>query len=134
MIPPFAEPDMSDLPTFLATAATVADPETPGSADPETGKACRIAAVDPASLVFAWRASDIIGARVHDDAGVEIGIVKDLLVGTGDTGPVALLATRADPATQSRNVVVSAADLEMVGDRLTLPAGSIAALLALPVF
>jgi sporulation protein YlmC with PRC-barrel domain len=125
---------MKHVTIFLAATALVAGFGLAAPAFPETVKKIVLTVVDPALLTTAWRASDIIGAKVYDDFGAEIGKVEDLLVAKNGTVPFAIVSTIAGNEEASRKVVVAASDFELVGKLLTMHGGSPETLMALPIF
>jgi sporulation protein YlmC with PRC-barrel domain len=131
---PHKDIDMKNLSTLLATASIITTLGMVAPAFSETVKKVMLTEVDPATLTTAWRASDIIGAKVYDDFGAEIGKVEDLLVGVNGTVPFAIVSTIAGNDEESRKVVVAASDFELVGNLLTMHGGSPEALMALPIF
>lgn len=94
------------------------------------------AATDADSTASApdWRATQIIGADVYDEAGVEIGNVEDLILTRGDAVPYAVLSVGGVMGVGADRVLVATAALEMVSDQLTLPGASEDSLRALPAF
>jgi sporulation protein YlmC with PRC-barrel domain len=90
--------------------------------------------VDPSTLITAWRASDIIGTMIYDDNGTQIGTVKDMLVAANGSVPFVIITNIPGDDEDSRNVVVSASDFELVGKRLTMHGGSAAVLMGAPIF
>ncbi len=100
----------------------------------QTVKKIMLTEVDQAALVTAWRASDIMGAMIYDDNGVQIGTVKDMLVAANGSIPYVIVTNIPGRDTTARNVVVSASDFEMVGKKLTMHGGSAAVLLGAPIF
>lgn len=125
---------MKHLTAFLIATSLAASVGLVAPALSETVKKVMLTEVDPAMLPTAWRASDIIGEPIFDDQGFEIGKVKDMLVAVNGTVPFVIASTVAAADEESRNVVVSASDFELVGQKLTMHGGSAATLLALPIF
>jgi sporulation protein YlmC with PRC-barrel domain len=125
---------MKHLTALLTATSIVASLGLVAPVFAETVKKVMLTEVDPTTLVTAWRASDIIGEPVFDDQGFEIGKVKDMLVAMNGTVPFVIVTTAEADDEESRTVVVSASDFELVGQKLTMHGGSVAALLALPIF
>ncbi|MFN5998542.1 MAG: PRC-barrel domain-containing protein [Paracoccaceae bacterium] len=66
--------------------------------------------VGPIVLTTAWRATDIFGALVYDDSGVEIGKVKDMLVTADGSIPFVIVTNIVGSDEAARSVVVAASD------------------------
>jgi sporulation protein YlmC with PRC-barrel domain len=125
---------MKSLSLLLATATLGA---TLGFAAPvlaQTTKKVMLTEVDPSVLTTAWRATDILGALIYDDNGVEIGKVKDMLVAANGSVPFVIVTNIPTSDQESRDVVVSASDFELVGKKLTMHGGSPAVLLGAPIY
>ena len=125
---------MKRLSLFIATTALVAGLGLTTPLLAQTTTKVMLTAVDPAVLTTAWRATDIIGAKVYDDNGLEIGQVQDLLVAANGAVPFVIVKNIPGSKEAARDVVVAASDFEMVGKKLTMHGGSAAALLGLPIF
>lgn len=76
--------------------------------------------VDPMVLAKGWRASDILGATVYNDAGEEIGKVDDMIITTKGTVPYAVVSVGGFLGIDAHHVVVAASSIELVGKKLTL--------------
>jgi sporulation protein YlmC with PRC-barrel domain len=113
----------------LATTMAIAPP-----LQAQTVKKIMLTEVDPTVLPTAWRATNILGTMVFDDNGVEIGKVKDMLVAANGSVPFVIITNIPGHDDPARSVVVSASDLELVGNKLTMHGGSAAELLSLPIF
>jgi sporulation protein YlmC with PRC-barrel domain len=100
----------------------------------ETAKKVLLTTVDTTVLTTAWRATDIIGALVYDDNGMEIGTVKDMLVAAGGSIPFVIITGIPGDVDAARSVVVSASDFEMIGAKLTMHGGSPAVLISATTF
>ncbi len=100
----------------------------------QTANKVMLTQVDPATLTTAWRATTIIGAGVHDDLGNTIGTLQDLLVATGATVPYAIIKTDPTNKGDTRSVVVSTANFELVGNKLTMHNVTAQDLMNLPNF
>jgi sporulation protein YlmC with PRC-barrel domain len=133
-LPPLVpkETIMKHLTTLIAATSLAIGLAAPAFS--ETVKKVMLTEVDPTMLATAWRASDIIGAKVYDDFGAEIGKVDDMLVAANGTVPFVIVSTIAGNEDPSRNVVVSASDFALVGKLLTMHGGSTESLMALPIF
>ena len=125
---------MKTLSRIIASTAFAATLALGAPVMAQTVKKVMLTQVDPAVLVTAWRATDIIGTMVSDDSGAEIGKVKDLLVVAGGAIPFVIITNIPGSDEMSRNVVVSASDFELVGKRLTMHGGSAAVLMGAPIF
>ncbi len=125
---------MKRLSLFIAATALVAGLGLTTPLVAQTTTKVMLTAVDPAVLTTAWRATDIIGAKVYDDNGLEIGQVEDLLVAANGSVPFVIVTNIPGSKEAARDVVVAASDFELVGKKLTMHGGSAAALLGLPIF
>jgi len=90
--------------------------------------------VDPTVLTTGWRGSDIIGAKVYDDAGTEIGKLDDLIITTSGTVPYAVVSVGGFLGMDAHHVVVAGSALELVANKLTLHGATKESLKALPDF
>jgi hypothetical protein len=90
--------------------------------------------VDPVVLATGWRGTDIIGAKVYDDAGVDIGKLEDMIITTGGTVPYAVVSVGGFLGMDAHHVVVAASSLELVDKKLTLHGATKESLKALPNF
>ena len=88
--------------------------------------------VDPVVLATGWRATDIIGAVVYDDAGADIGKLEDMIITTSDTVPYAVVSVGGFLGMNAHQVVVPASALEMIEKKLTLHGATKESLKALP--
>jgi sporulation protein YlmC with PRC-barrel domain len=85
-------------------------------------------------LATGGRASDIIGAKVNDDAGVDIGKLEDMIITTSGTVPEAVVSVGEFLGMDAHHVVVAAAALELIDKKLTLHGATKETLKALPNF
>lgn len=126
---------MKTVSTLLSTAAIIT---SLGIAAPAVSEAVKqtivLMEVDPTILATGWRASDIIGATVHDDAGEEIGEIEDMIITSGGTVPYAVVSVGGFLGMDAHHVVVAASSLEMVNKKLTLHGASKESLKLLPNF
>ena len=90
--------------------------------------------VDPTVLATGWRASDIMGAKVYNDAGEDIGKLEDMIITTAGTVPYAVVSVGGFLGMDAHHVVVAASALELVGKKLTLHGATKESLKALPNF
>lgn len=90
--------------------------------------------MDPVVLATVWRASVILGAKVHNDAGDEIGTLEDLIITSTDTVPYAIVSVGEFLGMNAHHVAVPASTLGLVGEKLTLHGATEASLKALPNF
>jgi sporulation protein YlmC with PRC-barrel domain len=125
---------MKPLSTLITSIAFAASLVLAGPLTAETVTKVMLTEVDPAVLTTAWRATDIIGAQVYDDNGMEIGKVKDMLVTANGSIPFVIVTNIVGSDDTARNVVVAASDFELVEKKLTMHGGSAAELLGLPIF
>ena len=90
--------------------------------------------VDPIILATGWRATDIIGAKVYDDKGVEIGKVEDMIVTVKGTVPYAVVSVGGFLGMDAHHVVVAASAMELMNKKLILHGATKESLKALPNF
>lgn len=126
---------MKTLTTLLATASMFAGLALVTPAFSEVAKQTIVLTeVDPVVLASGWRASDIIGASVYDDAGTDIGKLEDMIITTSGTVPYAVVSVGGFLGMDAHHVVVAASALELVGKKLTLHGATKESLKALPNF
>lgn len=85
-------------------------------------------------LATGGRASDIIGAKVNDDARVDIGKLENMIITTSGTVPGAVVSVGEFLGMDAHHVVVAAAALELIDKKLTLHGATKETLKALPNF
>jgi sporulation protein YlmC with PRC-barrel domain len=90
--------------------------------------------IDPLVLATGWRATDVIGARVFNDAGEDIGKIQDMIITDAGTVPYAVVSVGGFLGMDAHHVVVAATALELLGDKLTLHGATKESLKALPNF
>lgn len=90
--------------------------------------------VDPVVLATGWRATDIIGAKVYNDAGEDIGKLEDMIITKSGTVPYAVVSVGGFLGMDAHHVVVAASALELMDKKLTLHGATAATLKALPNF
>lgn len=90
--------------------------------------------IDPTVLATGWRATDIIGAKVYNDAGDEIGKLEDMIITTSGTVPYAVVSVGGFLGMDAHHVVVAASALELMSKKLTLHGATKESLKALPNF
>jgi sporulation protein YlmC with PRC-barrel domain len=90
--------------------------------------------VDPTVLATGWRASDIMGAKVYDDMGNDIGKLEDMIITASGTVPYAVVSVGGFLGIDAHHVVVAVSALELVGEKLTLHGATKETLKALPNF
>ncbi len=90
--------------------------------------------VDPIVLATGWRATAIIGAKVYNDAGDEIGKLEDMIITSTDTIPYAVVSVGGFLGMDAHHVVVAASALELIDKKLTLHGATKESLKALPNF
>lgn len=126
---------MKTLNIFLATATAVV---TIGLCAPAFSEATKqaivLTEVDPVILATGWRGTDIIGATIYDDAGVEIGKLEDLIITDSGTVPYAVVSVGGFLGLDAHHVVVAASAMELVAKKLTLHGATKETLKALPNF
>jgi sporulation protein YlmC with PRC-barrel domain len=90
--------------------------------------------VDPTVLATGWRASDIMGAKVYDDMGNDIGKLEEMIITDSGTVPYAVVSVGGFLGIDAHHVVVAVSALELVGDKLTLHGATKESLKSLPNF
>ena len=90
--------------------------------------------VDQIVLATGWRATDIIGAKVYNDAGEDIGKLEDMIITTKGTVPYAVVSVGGFLGMDAHHVVVAVSSLELVDEKLTLHGATKESLKALPNF
>ncbi len=90
--------------------------------------------VDPIVLATGWRATAIIGAKVYNDAGDEIGKLEDMIITSTDTIHYAVVSVGGFLGMDAHHVVVAASALELIDKKLTLHGATKESLKALPNF
>ena len=126
---------MKTFTTLLSAAAVLASLGLVAPAISETTKqSIVLTEVDPVVLATGWRASDIIGAKVYDDAGVDIGKLEDMIITTSGTVPYAVVSVGGFLGMDAHHVVVAASALELIDKKLTLHGATKESLKALPNF
>lgn len=125
---------MKTLYGLCAATSIVAGILLSGPASAATKQTIVLTEVSPTVLATGWRATNIIGAKVNNDAGESIGKVEDLIVTDNGTVPYAVLSVGGFLGMDAHHVVVSASSLELMGKKLTLHGGTKESLKALPNF
>jgi sporulation protein YlmC with PRC-barrel domain len=126
---------MKPLSTFLATASLIAGLGLVTPAFSEvTKQTIVLTEVDPVVLATGWRATDIVGATVYDDAGADIGKLEDMIITSSDTVPYAVVSVGGFLGMNAHQVVVPASALELIDKKLTLHGATQESLKALPNF
>ena len=126
---------MKTFTTLLSTAAVLVGLCLVAPAISETmEQSIVLSEVDPVVLATGWRASDIIGARVFDDAGVDIGKLEDIIITTSGTVPYAVVSVGGFLGIDAHDVVVAASALELIDKMLTVHGATKESLQALPNF
>jgi hypothetical protein len=126
---------MKTLSKLLAAAALSASFGLAAPAISETTKqTITLTEVDPLILATGWRASDIIGAKVFDDAGTEIGKLEEMIITSKGTVPFAVVSVGGFLGIDAHHVVVPASALELLDGKLTLHGATKESLKALPNF
>ncbi len=124
---------MKTLTSLLATTALIA---ALGLAAPAFSEAVKqtivLTEVDPVVLATGWRVSDIMGAKVYDDAGEDIGKIDDMIITASGTVPYAVVSVGGFLGMDAHHVVVAASALELMGEKLTLHGATTESLKALP--
>lgn len=93
-----------------------------------------IAKVDVQTLAAGYRASEVIGSSVVNDANESIGEVNDLLVSPDGKAPFAVLSIGGFLGMGSHLVVVPYDSLKLVDNKVMLPGGTKDQLRTLPEF
>lgn len=88
--------------------------------------------VDETVLATGWRASDIMGAKVYNDAGDHVGKIEEMIITDSGTVPYVVVSVGGFLGMGTHQVVVAASGLELVDDKLVLHGASKESLKALP--
>lgn len=126
---------MQPLATLLASASLIA---SLGLVIPALAEATKqttvLSEIDPVVLATGWRTSDIIGAKVYNDAGEDIGKLEDLIITTSGTVPYAVASVGGFLGMDADHVVVAASALELMGEKLRLHGATLDSDKVLPNF
>ena len=126
---------MKNVTTFLTAASLIVGL---GLAAPVLADSAKqtitLTEVDPVVLASGWRATAIIGAKVYNDAGDEIGKLEDMIITSTDTIPYAVVSVGGFLGMDAHHVVVAASALELIDKKLTLHGATKESLKALPNF
>jgi sporulation protein YlmC with PRC-barrel domain len=126
---------MKTFTTLLTTAALIAGLGLVGPVLADAAKQTIVLTeVDPVVLATGWRATAIIGAKVYNDAGEDIGKLEDMIITDKGTVPYAVVSVGGFLGMDAHHVVVTASALELVDSKLTLHGASKESLKALPNF
>jgi len=90
--------------------------------------------VDVVKIGNGYRASKIIGAKVHNDAKDEIGTIDDLIVSRDDRVPYATISVGGFLGVGDKLVVIKFDDLKVGDDGTMVMTGTKESLKALPKF
>ncbi len=120
---------------MLASAAVIgAVLMSTGALAQGTAQTVELVKVDVQSLAAGYRASNIIGTSVLNDAGETIGKIDDLLVSSDGKRPFAVLSIGGFLGMGTHLVVVSYDTLKFADNKVTLPGGTKEGLKMLPEF
>ncbi len=120
---------------MLASAAVIgAALMSSGALAQGTAQTVELVKVDVQSLAAGYRASNVIGSSVLNDAGETIGKIDDLLVSSDGKQPFAVLSIGGFLGMGSHLVVVSYDALKFAENKVTLPGGTKEGLKMLPEF
>jgi sporulation protein YlmC with PRC-barrel domain len=126
---------MKNFATLLTTATLIMGL---GSVAPVFAEAAKqtivLMEVDTTVLATGWRATAIIGAKVYNDAGEDIGKLEDMIITSKGTVPYAVVSVGGFLGMDAHHVVVAASSLELVDKKLTLHGATKESLKALPNF
>lgn len=126
---------MKTLTSLLSTAAVLATLGLVSPALSETTKQTIVLTeVDPVVLATGWRATDILGADIYNDAGEKIGKLEDMIITSSETVPYAVVSVGGFLGMDAHHVVVAASALELIDTKLTLHGATKESLKALPNF
>jgi len=112
--------------TLLCGIPSVAADLTPQPVVPLT--------VETSNLQNAFRASEIIGAEVVNDADEKVGRIDDLLINRSDFVPYAILSVGGFLGLGDKHVAVPYKAMHIVDNKLVLPGATKDALKDLPEF
>jgi hypothetical protein len=93
-----------------------------------------ITKVDVQTVVAGYRASNVIGNKVVNDANETIGKIDDLLVTRDGKEPYAVLSVGGFLGMGARMVVIRYDSLKFADDKIVLPGGTKDGLKMLPAF
>lgn len=122
------------LKTFSTRLLTAVILASLGLVAPAISETMKQTEVDPVVPATGWRASDIIGAKVYDDAGVDIGKLDDMIITTSGMVPYAVGSVGGFLGMDAHHVVAAASALELIQKKLTLHGATKESLKALPNF
>lgn len=126
---------MKTITSLISTAAILATLGLVAPAMSETvTQTVVLTEIDPVVLATGWRATDIIGADVYNDAGDKIGTLEDMIITSAETVPYAVVSVGGFLGMDAHHVVVAASALELIDKKLTLHGATKDSLKALPNF
>jgi PRC-barrel domain len=120
---------------ILASAAMISlVPLCSGARAQGTPQTIELVKVDVQKLAAGYRASEVIGSSVVNDANETIGTTDDLLVSADGRQPYAVLSIGGFLGMGTRLVVAPYDTLKFTGNKVTLPGGTKEGLKMLPEF
>jgi hypothetical protein len=141
LLPPPPLSFLKDIPMIYRTNllaavlfATTLGAVAPGFAETPVPTTVILTEVDPTILATGYRATEIVGATVYNDAGVEVGKLEDMIVTTAGTVPYAVVSVGGFLGMNAHHVVVAGSALELMDKKLTLHGATKESLKALPNF
>lgn len=126
---------MKRFTTLLATASLMAGLGLVAPALAQVAsQPTTLTVIDPVVLASGWRATELIGANIYNDAGEDIGELEDMIITANETVPYVVVSVGGFLGMGEHRVVVAASSLEFVGEKLTLHGATEESLRALPDF
>jgi hypothetical protein len=120
---------------LLASAAMISVALLSGGAEAQgTPQTVELVKVDVQKLSAGYRASQVVGSSVVNDANETIGKIDDLLVSRDGKQPYAVLSIGGFLGMNTHLVVVPYDTLKFNGNKVTLPGGTKEGLKLLPEF
>ncbi len=90
--------------------------------------------VDPQTVASGYRSTKIVGSSVVNDSGETVGTINDLIVTSNEKVPFAVLSVGGFLGMGTKYVVVPFNELQMQGNKITLPGATKDSLEKLPSF
>lgn len=126
---------MKTITSLISTAALLATLGFVALAVSETMKQTVVLTeVDPVVLATGWRATDILGADIYQDAGDKIGKLEDMIITSSETAPYSVVSVGGFLEMDAHHVVVAATALELIDKKLTFHGATKESPEALPNF
>lgn len=104
----------------LAVLAIIAPPVTSTAFAQGSPQTMALSQVDLSTLATGYRTSKVVGSKVFNSAGENVGTIDDLIVTPNDKIPFAVLSVGGFLGMGSKYVVVSYAALSVVDKKIIL--------------